>query len=413
MFHHFPLLRDGYSPAATATFLGPPGYPRGAYPPGYPGPLSMHMSVHEAPLLVAQPDPRYGSFHGPPRQLFYPAEATSLEAIRLYRAEARRGSGHSSQGEQGLETPRLSPVSGALPKEEAQQSPSTNATATATGPGGAGGTPELEEVPQLLLQLKTSLVAEWSPVDAAVASTPPRRKRCPGGGGTARKRQRLRGSSKHAQEPGDVPVAWSPRSRDMSPALRDRVATEDGDFLDAVGFGTWTVRLNPSEPTDRQLMNELLNRLYNRSQDGYYIHEVFGNRHGQNSSCMCDSFFRQLLVLAKHGIVAFATEKTDLPGQFDVCYDSPTLYNNVPGYFTSEFRQHTRMNGTGGGRKVRKGAPMDFIEGVDYFKSRTRAIAACMAKKKAAAAASKKKKMEQEEAAAAAATAKVLEEFEL
>jgi len=283
--------------------------------------------------------------------------------------------------------------------------------------------PPTPSVPQLLLQLKSS-AASWEPAHEAAKPAHhewnEEHKGIQSGQmvGTKRKKPttpRLRTPSPSLSEDSNTSEhkgktnksrGFSPEYSpspvmplvdhslpELSPALAARVAREKSDFLDSLGFGRWTYDLDPADPEERQLINELLSRVYNRRESGFYIHEVFGYRHGQNSSRMCDSFFRQLLLLAKHSIVAFATEKADFPGQYDVCYDSPTLYNNVPGYFTQEFRRETRMNGTGGGRKKRKGAPGDFTEGMDYFKSRTRAIAACKTRSKQLA---KMKREEQE-----------------
>uniref|UniRef100_A0A7S2RTG2 Uncharacterized protein n=2 Tax=Rhizochromulina marina TaxID=1034831 RepID=A0A7S2RTG2_9STRA len=176
-------------------------------------------------------------------------------------------------------------------------------------------------------------------------------------------------------------AGWQ-NSMPLSRNLLARVKTEGPDFLDELGYGTWTDVLDPGKPAERRLMTELMERLYNRLEEGHYINEVFGNRHGMRKRRMCQSFFLQLLTLARHRIAAFTTPKSDCPGQYDVCYDTPDLYQAFPHYFSAEFRSTSRLNGTGGGRKMRKGAPRDFQEGVHYFKSRIRAVAACQLKEK-------------------------------
>lgn len=160
----------------------------------------------------------------------------------------------------------------------------------------------------------------------------------------------------------------------LSDELASRVAREPPGFLDELGYGTWTDTLDPAVPTDRKLIIELLERLYNRPDDGFYVNEMFGRRHGYKTKSMCDSYLQQLLTLARHRVAAFASKKDDGSGTFDICYDLPAVYNSVPGYFDIRARPFLSLTGTGGGRKRCKGAPGDFIEGQDYFKSRVRAV---------------------------------------
>lgn len=187
----------------------------------------------------------------------------------------------------------------------------------------------------------------------------------------------------------------------MSPALAARVQQEPPEFLDDLGYGTWTEVLQPAHPTERQLMIELLERLYNRPMQGFYVQEVgahplfcraahstsagllprrcqvFGPRHGCNKTDMCKTYFTQLLTLARHRIAVCATPKVTRAGQYDVCFDTPAVYTRIPGYFDRPLGGPWPVTGTGAGRKRRTGAPHDFQEDVHYFKSRLRALRAC------------------------------------
>uniref|UniRef100_A0A7S2RNK5 Uncharacterized protein n=1 Tax=Rhizochromulina marina TaxID=1034831 RepID=A0A7S2RNK5_9STRA len=193
------------------------------------------------------------------------------------------------------------------------------------------------------------------------------------------RRQQKQCRRRHQVEPqpllqGPFDASGYQLAEPLSPALEKRVQESGPGFLDNLGFGDWTHKLDPQDPRDRSLIVELLNRLYNRPQDGFFIYEIFKGGHlSSEPKSMCDSYLSQLLTMARFRIVAFASPKPGSEDKFYVCYDTPELYHAIPGYFAPE-RKTRGLNGTGGGRKRAKGAPRDFIEGVHYFRSRAKLL---------------------------------------
>lgn len=57
---------------------------------------------------------------------------------------------------------------------------------------------------------------------------------------------------------------------------------------------------------------------------------------------MCDTYLKQLIVLAKHRVTAFAMPTKDKPNQYDVCFDTPHVYTRIPGYFDFSVRSPRR-----------------------------------------------------------------------